>query len=107
MKKSTVAIWVLAASLVASNAWWVFRTLDSGITSTYQKAQLEEEQQASNQAIAIIRAVAIPNATQAQIVEAARKEWPAPEPFEKDGHIWVGRLGLKFDDQGKLKDVIR
>ncbi|GAB3538099.1 hypothetical protein GCM10027343_02980 [Noviherbaspirillum agri] len=107
MKKSTIIISILAAALLTSNAWWAFTVLDAGVTETYQGAQLEEEQQTLNQALAVLRTTTRSGASRAQIVEAAQMAWSAGEPFEKDGYTWVGRLGLKFDEQGKLIDVIR
>lgn len=107
LQKSTAVISLLAATLVVSNAWWAFQVLDAGVTSTYQDAQLEEEQQALTQALAIAKTMASFGATRAQIVDAAQKAWPEVEPFEKDGYTWVGRLGLKFNDDGKLIDIVR
>lgn len=107
MKRTTVPISVLLIVLLISNAWWAFAVVDAGVTSTYQDAQLEEEQQALNQTLAVIRVLAKSGATRTQIVEAAQEAWSAGEPFEKDGYTWVGRLGLKFNEQGQLIDVVR
>ena len=107
MKKSTLAISLLAVALVASNAWWAYKVLDAGVTLTYQKASLEEAQQALSQALAIIKVSGSSNVTRAQIVEAAQKAWPSGEPFEKDGYLWVGRLGLRFDKSGHLIDIFQ
>lgn len=107
MTKSAAITSFLVAVLVASNAWWAYKVLDAGITSTYQGASLEEEQQASNQAMAVINVLAKSGTTRPQIVEAALKAWPGGEPFEKDGYTWVGRLGLKFNERDQLIEVIR
>ncbi len=106
MKKSTFLMVLLTTTLVASNIWWAYKILDAGVTSTYQKAALEENQQALLQTRAVIKVLAIPNATRAQIIEAAQAAWPSFEPFEKDGYLQVGRLGLKFDKTGHLIEVI-
>jgi predicted DCC family thiol-disulfide oxidoreductase YuxK len=105
--KSTAIISVLIAGLAASNAWLAYKVLDVGVTLTYQSASLEEEQQASKQAMAVIEVLAKLGATRSQIVSAAQKAWPVVEPFEKDGYTWVGRLGLKFNKQDQLIEVIR
>ena len=102
MKKSTVAISLLVVTLVASNAWWAYITVDTGITRTYQKVSFEETQQALSQALAIIKVTSSPTVTRTHIIEASEKAWSAGEPFEKDGCLWVGRLGLRFDTKGKL-----
>jgi hypothetical protein len=105
MKKSTVAIVLLIAVLVVSNAWWAYQVLDAGVTYTYQSASLEESQQALSQAVAIINAIGSGDASRERIVAAANKSWSAGEPFEKDGYLWVGRLGLRFSDTGRLVEV--
>ncbi len=28
------------------------------------------------------------------------------EPYEKEGYVWVGQLGLKFNAQGKFEKAI-
>jgi hypothetical protein len=28
------------------------------------------------------------------------------EPFEKDGFVWVGSLGLKFDESGRVVEAV-
>lgn len=107
MKKSTLVISLLAVALIGSNVWWAYKTVDDGITHTYQEASLEETQQALSQALAIIKVSGSPNVTRTKIIEAAQKAWSAGEPFEKDGYLWVGRLGLRFDKNGHLVEVIQ
>jgi hypothetical protein len=106
MKKSTVAISLLAVALVVSNAWWAYITVDTGITHTYESVSFEETQQALSQALAIINVSSSPTVTRAQIIEASEKAWSAGEPFENDGYLWVGRLGLRFNKKGKLIEAI-
>ena len=107
MKKNTVAISLLVVTLVVSNAWWAYITVDTGITHTYQAVSFEETQQALSQALAIIKVSSSPTVTRAQIIEASEKAWSAGEPFEKDGYLWVGRLGLRFDKKGNLIEAIQ
>ena len=38
---------------------------------------------------------------------AARLPGDTFEPFEKDGFVWIGRIGLKFNDRGQLIEVSR
>lgn len=105
MRRSTVTISLLAAALVVSNAWWAYRILDAGITYTYQRASLEESRQALSQALAIIKASGASNPSRTRIIAAAQEALPAEEPFEKDGYWWVGRLGLRFNDAGRLVEA--
>ena len=106
MRRSTTAIAGLAAALVASNAWWAYRLLDAGVTQTYQSASLEESQQALSQSLAVIKAMAASNYSQQAIIGAAEAAWPGDEPFEKDGYLWVGRLGLRFNAEGRLVEAV-
>lgn len=106
MRQSTVAITLMAVVLVLSNGWWAYRTLDAGISHTYQSASLQESQQALTQALAVIKANAAANASRAEVIAAAQAAWPAVEPFEKDGYFWVGRLGLRFNEAGRLVEAI-
>jgi hypothetical protein len=105
MKKSTIAISILTVALVTSNAWWAYQLLDAGVSYTYRGASLEENQQALSQALAIIEVTRSGDASRDQIVAAANRAWSSGEPFEKDGYLWVGRLGLRFTDDGKLEEV--
>lgn len=106
MRQSTVVISLLAVALVLSNGWWAYRTLDTGITNTYQSASLEDSQQALAQALAVINANAGTKPSREEIIAAAQAAWPAVEPFEKNGYLWVGRLGLRFNEAGRLVEVI-
>lgn len=106
MKKCILPITLLVLVLIASNAWWAYRVLDAGVSYTYQGASLEESQQALSQALAVIKASSNPGATRTQVIEAAQKAWSSGEPFEKEGYLWVGRLGLRFDRQGHLIEAV-
>lgn len=106
MRQSTVAISLLAVVLVLSNGWWAARTLDAGISRTYQRASMEETQQALAQALAVIKANAGASPSRAQVILAAQAAWPSVEPFEKDGYLWVGRLGLRFNEAGRLVEAV-
>lgn len=106
MRGSTIAISVLAIALIASNVWWALRLLDAGISYTYQGASLEESQQALSQALAIVKAVGAANYSRQSIIDAAQAAWPGVEPFEKDGYLWVGRLGLRFNAADRLIEAV-
>jgi hypothetical protein len=51
--------------------------------------------------------VARAGVSQPEIIAAARLAGPQVEPFEKDGFLWVGKIGLRFDAQGRLVEVAR
>jgi len=107
MKKSVIIIILLIFSLVGTNAWWAYRLLDAGVSFTYQGESLEENQQALGQTLEIIKALTLSNVTREKIVAAAQKSWCATEPFEKEGYLWVGRLGLRFNKDNQLVEVVK
>ncbi len=106
MRKQTIAIIVLSITLLTTNAWWVYSTIDFGITHTYAMQTCVEDSQALKQTMAILPLVASHSSSPTQVITAAML-WPDEQPFEKDGFTWVGRLGLRFDTQGKLAEVSR
>jgi hypothetical protein len=106
MRKSTVAIGVLAASLIGSNAWWAYHALDSGVTLMYADASLQEHHEALAQALAILPVAASPDADPNQVLMAAQRAARYPDSFEKDGFTWVGRLGLRFNESGRLIEAV-
>nr|CAS02450.1 putative integron gene cassette protein [uncultured bacterium]CAS02483.1 putative integron gene cassette protein [uncultured bacterium] len=107
MKIPTIIISLLVVALVATNTWWAFRLLDAGVSYTHQSQSLEENQQALSQALAIAEALGTSEVTRARLIEAAQEAWGPTEPFEKDGYLWVGRLGLRFDESERLVEVVR
>lgn len=107
MARSTRVIVVLVALLVVTNGWWAYKVLDSGITYTYIRASLESNEEALAQSLAVIEAATQVDATRQSIVQAARTAGRNSEPFEKDGYVWVGSIGLRFDSTGHLVKVSR
>ena len=107
MNRSTIIIVLLTVALIASNALWAYRLLDAGVSHMYQGVSLEENQQALSQALAIIKVMASQGASRAESVAAAQKAWPSGEPFEKEGYLWVGRLGLRFNKAGELVEAVQ
>lgn len=96
------AIGTLALALVASNAWWAYRLVDAGITQTYMRGTIDDTAEALRQTLALLPVVARPGISKAEVIAVARLPGNATEPFEKEGFVWVGQLGLRFDDQGIL-----
>ena len=108
MRLSTAVIAILFALLVASNAWWAYHAIDAGVTATYQQESFRSTQEALAQALAVLPVAASPTATKEQVILAARRGPGGPasyDTFEKDGFTWVGQLGLRFDDAGRLVEA--
>jgi len=93
-----------AASLVGSNAWWLYNTLDFGVTHTYAMQVYDEQEQALSQALSLLPVAVRPNATRDAVIAAARRGRDE-FVFDKDGFTWVGRLGLRFDADGRLLEA--
>jgi hypothetical protein len=106
MRKSSIALLLLSTGLVASNAWWLYNTIDFGVTHTYAMQTCSEDAEALDQALAMLPVAAQSGASRASIIAAARRGKDQVE-FEKDGYTWVGRLGLRFDADGRLVEVAR
>jgi hypothetical protein len=105
VKRSQRGVVVLIVLLVGTNAWWAYRTLDNGVTQTYLNDSMEHASRGFNQAVAILPLVAR-GANRDEIVSAARQASKLDSPpFEKDGYVFVGELGLKFDSAGKFLEV--
>ena len=105
MNQSRLVIIVLLGLLVGSNVWWACLTFDSGITRTYMNDSLEHANSGMNQAEAILPLVAR-GANRDEIVKAAKLSSKTDEtPFERDGYVFVGELGLKFDSAGKFVGI--
>jgi hypothetical protein len=106
VSKAAIAISALVLTLVGSNLWWASRLLDAGITQTYARASQESTSELLIQTLAVLPVVAKAGASQAQVVEAARLANDRTEPYEKEGYVWVGQLGLKFSPQGQFQRAI-
>lgn len=106
MRKQTIAIIALSITLLTTNAWWAYNAIDFGITHTYAMQTCEEDAQALKQALTILPLVATHSSSPSDIISAARL-WHDEQPFEKEGFTWVGRIGLRFDTQGRLAEVSR
>ena len=107
MAKSTLGIVLLAVLLLFSNIWWAFQMLDAGITHTYMGASLEDNQTALSQVIDVAKEASQAGSSRDSIVAAAAQSQTRTDPFEKDGYLWVGKIGLKFQKDGRLQDVVR
>jgi hypothetical protein len=96
------AVVLLVAALVVSNVWWAYRVLDCGVSLTYRDASLSDHQIALEQAIAVLPVVARVDHDRAAVLAAAHSSIQDPSEFEKEGYVWVGRLGFRFGSDGRL-----
>ena len=94
---------VLLALLVATNAWWLFQVIDDGVTEHYRSEQLREYSEAFRQLKQLLPVVE-PSLPKSEVVTRAEALYES-ESFEKDGCVWVGLLGLQFNEDDRLIHV--
>jgi hypothetical protein len=98
-----VAVVILGVLLLASNAYWLYQVVDSGVTLSYRDQQIYELNETRKQLMVTFPEVA-KNLTKEELIAAARN-FTDLEVFEKEGCTWVGWLGFKFNENNKLKSV--
>jgi hypothetical protein len=101
MPTRTVPI-ILAALLIFTNGYWLYHTIDNGIRQTYQKVSSDNAYEELRQVRAIMAVTLKGEVSRDAVISAATKAANNSAPFEKNGFTWVGQLGLKFNDAGKL-----
>ena len=106
MTRERLTLLVLAIALLASNAIWVFRSFDAGITQTYSQAAQAATSEMLAQALAVLPVAAADGATRVDVIAAAQGQASRETPYEKDGFVWIGQLGLKFDSQDRLVSAV-
>lgn len=84
MTKSGATAIVLGVLLLGTNGWWLYNSIDAGITYTYQQVSLDDCHEQLSQTVAILPIVASLDATPEEIIRAAQEPIGA-EPFEKEG----------------------
>lgn len=106
MKRTTVTIALLVALLLGSNLLWFYTVLDGAVASTHRQQAYEDAQNAARQTLAVLTEVAAGNASRQRVIDAAVRAHPDAEPFEKDGFVWVGGIGLRFAADGRLVEAV-
>ena len=102
MRKSTIAIVILATALAVTNAYWLYYFVDAGVSYSYLEDSYRTARGTAVQALALLPIAARSNASQAELINAVAKMDPQSHTFNKDGFTWVGSLGLRFDPDGRL-----
>lgn len=105
MKKSTIAIVLLSVALVVSNLWWLYTVVDAGVTASYRQSDLDAYQQMFVELQAVVPVSFSLGATREAVLSAARAAATHDIEFEKDGYVWVGHLGCRFNEAGRLAEV--
>jgi hypothetical protein len=102
MKRSTVVIAGLFALLVGSNALWLYALVDAGVSHSYLQSSHATARATAVQALGLLPEVARPGISRQDLIEAAQRMRPGSEAYEKEGFVWIGDIGLRFDGTGRL-----
>jgi hypothetical protein len=106
VKTSSGVIVGLAVALVVSNALWAYHLMPLLTALNYGEREWEQRRLGIAQSLEMIKAFARSESSREQLIAAARRGWPEVSPQERNGYVWVGRLGLQFNDSGQLNDVV-
>jgi len=87
---------VLAMLLLTSNAYWLWSAVDRGIAESYHSASAIDECEALDQALVTMARLARGQRRE-KVVDAATANGRWGAPYEKDGRLWIGRLGFEFE----------
>jgi hypothetical protein len=104
MKIWKITTLLLAIALVGTNCWWLYNAIDAGVTNKYQDQMIYEQTGMLKQLIAVTPELSS-DKDKTEIVAIVQKSSDL-DPFEKEGAVWIGWLGLQFSDKGKLIKVI-
>lgn len=100
---SKIAVGVCLILLVISNAFWLHAAIDDGVTQKYEGQVIYELSNSKKQAEGMLgKALAGKNKVE---VTTLASQFTDLEPFEKDGCLWVGWYGFKFNPDGELVGI--
>jgi len=100
--KFTIAI--LVALLLASNAYWLYREIDKGVTQSYRSQELFE---GANRQIAamVLASEAVRDKPKREVEAILKRLFPEEQIFEKDGVLHSAWLTLPLTPQGRVSGV--
>lgn len=107
MGKPKLAIVVLIAALIASNLYWFFRMIDHGYHITDMQTTFDNCVTATDQVFSLVPILASGEYSREDIVKAAKGDDPEMFVFEKEGYLWIGRIGIRFSAEGRVEDIRR
>ena len=101
MKLLTATLGLL---LVGSNAWWMYQSIDRGVTDTYRE---QERYETANRVVALstLAGEAVTGKPKAEVVALLKRLFPEHEPFEKDGSLHTLWVSLPLSATGLVTGV--
>ncbi len=98
---------ILIVLLIGTNAWWCYQAFDYGVTTTYTQNSLDHHKEALDQTLSIIPLVTSESSSRESIIKSLETDFGLSDVFEKEGYVWTGRIGLRFDERGRLLEIRR
>jgi hypothetical protein len=94
----------LGLLLVGSNAWWMYQSIDRGVTDTYRE---QERYETANRVVALstLAGEAVTGKPKAEVVALLKRLFPEHEPFEKDGSLHTLWVSLPLSATGLVTGV--
>ena len=105
MKRNTLVITLPSIFLIGSNLVWAYMMVDDGVSYSYLEDSYNHARRTAVQAIAVISAASRDSATRQSVIDAASSAGSGGRIFEKDGFVWVGDIGLRFNEAGRLVEA--
>lgn len=101
MKLLTPALGLL---LVGSNVWWLYQSIDRGVTERYRE---QERYETANRLVALsaIAGEAVTGKPKSEAAALLKKLFPEHEPFEKDGSLHTLWVALPLSATGLVTGV--
>ena len=93
----------LGSLLVITNAYWVYSSIDSGITRTYEDQTYEMKNQLS--ALRSICNLHVSGMDKIEATEILRSISPDSAPYEKEGRLNTTWLSLKLDQNKNIANL--
>ena len=96
---------VLGALLLLTNAGWLYLTIDTAVTASYQEQVRLDLQAAREQTLAALNA-SLHGRRRAEVEVLCKRLFPHELSFEKDNVLWFGSIGFSFASDGTLMAVV-
>jgi len=104
-KKWKITTAIIFVALIGSNLWWLYQSIDAGITHTYREKVLEEQAQQLKQLLVLGNHYAADRPL-SEVKALISKVYPEKDMFEKDGNLVAGWLVVKASPNGKVSSIV-
>ncbi len=95
----------LGVLLLLTNAGWLYLTIDTAVTASYQEQVRLDLQAAREQTLAALNA-SLHGRSRAEVEVFCKRLFPHELSFEKDNVLWFGSIGFSFASDGTVTAVV-